>query len=68
MDNKCVSCGAVIPEGRQVCPNCESVGSKMNRYCKEESCVICPCGKYDFPDCVSRLEELREEQNTKISR
>lgn len=22
-DNKCVRCGAVIPEGRQVCPNCE---------------------------------------------
>ena len=20
---KCVSCGEVIPEGRQVCPNCE---------------------------------------------
>jgi RNA polymerase subunit RPABC4/transcription elongation factor Spt4 len=23
MDNTCVCCGAVIPEGRQVCPNCE---------------------------------------------
>ena len=22
-DNVCVSCGEVIPEGRQVCPNCE---------------------------------------------
>ena len=22
--NLCVCCGAVIPEGRQVCPNCES--------------------------------------------
>lgn len=21
---KCVCCGAVIPEGRQVCPNCEA--------------------------------------------
>ncbi len=23
MKNKCVCCGAIIPEGRQVCPNCE---------------------------------------------
>ncbi len=22
-DNRCVCCGAIIPEGRQVCPNCE---------------------------------------------
>lgn len=22
-DNRCVICGAVIPEGRQVCPECE---------------------------------------------
>lgn len=23
MDNRCVCCGSVIPEGRQVCPSCE---------------------------------------------
>lgn len=23
MENRCVCCGAVIPEGRQVCPACE---------------------------------------------
>lgn len=22
-NNRCVSCGAIIPEGRQVCPTCE---------------------------------------------
>lgn len=22
-DNRCVCCGAIIPEGRQVCPSCE---------------------------------------------
>lgn len=27
-DNKCVACGETIPEGRQVCPNCE--GRKTN--------------------------------------
>ena len=24
MENTCVCCGAVIPEGRQVCPKCEA--------------------------------------------
>lgn len=24
MDNRCVVCGDIIPEGRQVCSNCES--------------------------------------------
>lgn len=23
-DNRCLICGAIIPEGRQVCPNCEN--------------------------------------------
>lgn len=25
MDNTCICCGAVIPEGRQVCPSCEAM-------------------------------------------
>ena len=24
MDNTCVCCGVIIPEGQQVCPNCKS--------------------------------------------
>lgn len=24
MENRCVCCGEIIPEGRQVCPSCES--------------------------------------------
>ena len=32
MDNLCVMCGAVIPEGRQACPHCEaSVYETTNR-------------------------------------
>ena len=23
MDNRCIKCGEIIPEGRQVCPICE---------------------------------------------
>ena len=33
-NNKCVRCGEIIPEGRQVCPNCES---KYKRLTKEKS-------------------------------
>lgn len=29
MDNTCVCCGEIIPEGRQVCPKCEK-GVKEN--------------------------------------
>ena len=24
MENSCVCCGAVVPEGRMLCPNCEA--------------------------------------------
>ena len=24
MDDRCVSCGIYVPEGRMVCPNCET--------------------------------------------
>lgn len=27
--NTCVSCGEIIPEGRQVCPKCETGGSDV---------------------------------------
>lgn len=27
MEDKCIICGAVIPEGRQVCRRCEVMGS-----------------------------------------
>ena len=23
MENTCIACGVVMPEGRQICPNCE---------------------------------------------
>lgn len=40
MDEKCIVCGSVIPEGRQVCPTCE-------RKSRSERC--CPC-----KDCERR--------------
>lgn len=36
-DNRCVSCGDIIPEGRQVCPGCQAAalireqGTQMER-------------------------------------
>ena len=24
MEERCICCGEIIPEGRQVCPNCEA--------------------------------------------
>lgn len=30
-DNRCVSCGDIIPEGRQVCPTCENTGGRNCR-------------------------------------
>ena len=31
MDNKCVLCGEIIPEGRWLCPNCEKEGVKNEK-------------------------------------
>ena len=30
-ENTCVSCGEIIPEGRQVCPICENKANEMAR-------------------------------------
>lgn len=30
-ENKCVCCDEIIPEGRQVCPSCESKVDKTNK-------------------------------------
>lgn len=29
MEEKCICCGEVIPEGRQVCPKCEGMALDM---------------------------------------
>lgn len=30
-NNRCVCCGAIIPEGRQVCPTCEKKASRQDK-------------------------------------
>ena len=39
-ENRCVCCGTIIPEGLQVCPNCESGGSRMDAKGKPEKTII----------------------------
>ncbi len=30
MEDRCISCGAVIPEGKQICPQCEQGGMSID--------------------------------------
>ena len=30
MEERCICCGEIIPEGRQVCPNCEAKYQENN--------------------------------------
>ena len=30
-DNRCVYCGEIIPEGRQVCPTCERIQTDITK-------------------------------------
>lgn len=41
-DNRCVACGDVIPEGRQVCPTCEAKDWRgwHDKYIKEHTCLV----------------------------
>ena len=56
---RCVCCGAEVPEGRQVCPSCESKWQITNR------CVMCGAIVYtDGPvcqECMQRLQEARSD-------
>ena len=31
MENRCISCGDIIPEGRQVCERCMRGGARLNK-------------------------------------
>lgn len=42
-ENKCIACGAVVPEGRQVCPRC--VKKNEEKYEIEKAELIKSLGK-----------------------
>lgn len=65
-NNRCVSCGAIIPEGRLVCPTCErkaKQGDKISRVItsvysvtpENEFCLACKKKK-----CVGECKEFKE--------
>lgn len=37
MDNRCVYCGEIIPEGRQVCPICERLQTETTKAEKSDN-------------------------------
>ena len=75
MNNRCVCCGEIIPEGRQVCPNCESKVKKI--YSQKRlgdirgiavfKCESCGSRTYGTGSycrlCGVKLKELQNESN-----
>lgn len=64
-DNRCVSCGAIIPEGLQVCQNCEKgsplmadTGNPYYDYLVHEVQVVCNCPKDKAMAVVSYVNSL----------
>ena len=54
MDNRCVCCGEIIPEGRQVCPNCNaSVGTHTVDSCESKN------AKDIRKNCVTNYDRIR---------
>lgn len=43
-----------------------SVAFNMNKYCTKQPCTLCPCGKYEFPECVDKLKAQYEEAERQL--
>jgi hypothetical protein len=46
MAERCVCCGEIIPEGRQVCPNCEHHIADVRKKDELEPCPVCGAKAY----------------------
>ena len=64
--NTCVCCGAIIPEGRQVCPICERqmiypCDPEKNTTCTKQSCFVNggPCCHTTNPEFKRTTEKNR---------
>lgn len=60
MDNTCVCCGEIIPEGRMVCPQCEKA---VTNY---ENLYVLParqCGKVNLMKVIEEWKKLNESKN-----
>lgn len=43
-ENRCVCCGAIIPEGLQVCPICEQKEQKQIKQTEKLCSILVSCG------------------------
>lgn len=46
--NRCVCCGEIIPEGRQVCHNCENHIADVCKKAALKPCPFCGCEKIEI--------------------
>lgn len=65
---RCVCCGAIIPEGRQVCPICECqiiypCDPEKNTTCTKQSCFVNggPCYHTTNPEFKKTIEGEKEK-------
>lgn len=49
-NNRCIACGAIIPEGRQVCPNCEKGSPEIN-----DKQLVFICSPFHSDDEMQKL-------------
>ena len=56
MDNRCVCCGAEVPEGRQVCPTCEVKNDVIVARCSICGAIVKP-GIEICPMCIAGIQE-----------
>ena len=56
-DNKCLFCGELIPEGRQICPTCETRGNDKEKQIEEMARVLCrnQCTSCTGATCLALL-------------
>ena len=60
MEDRCVCCGEIIPEGRQICWRCE------NATINYESWYVLParqCGKINLMRVIEEWKKLNESKN-----
>ena len=67
-ENRCISCGTVIPEGRQVSPECmvkdwKSVSTTPARYIEEMIAVFGAEAVINFCQCYAWIFRSEKEKN-----
>lgn len=60
MPERCICCGEIIPEGRQVCPSCES-GRKIAN--ESENCCASLDYEKEYDKAMRELEKAKCEAN-----